>query len=595
MVLKGSVRFGGRSVIAKTVIKNVLTAAAVLLLASCGGGGGSSGGGGGSAQPTPPPAVVVPKPSAPEAARMLTQATFGPTDASISAVGELGYEAWLDQQLAAPVSGSHLAHMDARLVQLRAASANAQLSPNQFYESFWLQAAAAPDQLRQRIKFALSQIFVVSLADPAIDYRGAASYYDMLGANAFGNYRTLLEQVSLHPMMGVYLTHLANQKEDPVSGRSPDENYARELMQLMTLGVYQLNSDGTIRTDANGAALSSYSAADVSGLAKVFTGFSWYSPSPTNNTFVGRNRDPNAAVTPMIAYPNYHSTSAKSFLGVTIPAGPADPAGDLKIALDTAFNHPNVGPFISRQLIQRLVTSNPTPAYVGRIAAVFDNNGGGVRGDLRAVVRAILLDPEARDAGASAFATYGKLREPVVRLANWMRAFNAQSQSGNWLLISTSGNTSLSQSPMAAPSVFNFYRPGYAPPNTRMGAQGLVAPEFQLVEEVSVAGYLNTMQSAIDRGVGNTPPGGSGADVRADYAAERAVATDAAALVNRVDLLLLYGRMSPGLRARITDAVNGVAVPAPGSAQTAIDTALLNRSKLAIFLAMASAEYLAQR
>ena len=577
------------------VRRRLLAVAVVLMLAGCGGSGGGSGGDAPTAPATPPP-VAAPKPTAPEASRLLTQATFGPTDASIAAVREAGYAAWVDQQLAAPVSNSHLAHLDARLPQLRERNPNAQLAASQFYESFWLQAATGPDQLRQRVKFALSQIFVISLADPAIDVRGAASYYDMLGANAFGNYRTLLEQVSLHPMMGVYLSHLANQREDPRTGRSPDENYARELMQLMTLGVYKLRPDGAIELDAAGSAIPSYSSADVSGLAKVFTGFSWWSPSPTNNTFFGRNRDPAAVVTPMIAYASYHSASEKAFLGAIIPANVAPDAGaELKIALDVAFAHPNVGPFVSRQLIQRLVTSNPSSAYVGRVAAVFDNNGSGVRGDLGAVVRAILLDAEARDAAAAAAPTFGKLREPVVRMANWMRAFDAGSQSGAWLLVSTSSNTSLSQSPLAAPSVFNFFRPGHAPPNTRVGALGLVAPEFQLVEEVSVAGYLNTMQTAIDRGVGNTPPGGSGADVRAGYAAEMALANNPAALIDRVDLLLLYGAMSPTLRARIVEAVSAVPLPAANAPQANLDAALLNRSKLAVFLAMASPEYLAQR
>ena len=558
---------------------------AALMLASCGGGGGSSGGGG-DTQPQPPAPPPVAAPSASEAARFLTQASFGPTDATISAVQGSSYASWIDQQIATPVSDLHLAHMDARLVELRAANPQAQLNANQFYESFWKQAATGPDQLRQRVKFALSEIFVISLRDPAIDVRGAASYYDMLGANAFGNYRTLLEQVTLHPMMGVYLTYLANQKEDANTGRKPDENYAREVLQLMSIGTAQLNPDGTVRTDGGGTPLPSYTAEDVAGLAKVFTGFSWWSPAPTANTFLGRNRDPSAATRSMIAYPAYHSTSSKSFLGATVSG---DAAGDLQAALDAIANHPNTAPFISKQLIQRLVTSNPSPAYVARAAAVFGNNGAGVRGDLAAVVRAILLDPEARDANVAAGAAAGKLREPVIRMTNWMRAFNAQSTSGSWLIPSTSANTSLSQSALAAPSVFNFWRPGYSPPNTRLGAQGLLAPELQVVDEVSVAGYLNTMQGAIDRGVGN------GFDVRATYGAETALANDPSALAERMNTLLMYGRMSPSAKARIVETVGTVAIPAAGSAQTAIDAALLNRVKLAIFLTMASPEYLVQR
>jgi uncharacterized protein (DUF1800 family) len=291
----------------------------------------------------------------------------------------------------------------------------------------------------------------------------------------------------------------------------------------------------------------------------------------------------------MIPYPAFHSISAKSFLGVTIPASTvSDPAGDLKIALDTIFNHPNVGPFIGKQLIQRLVTSNPSPAYVARVTAVFNNNGRGVRGDMAAVVRAILLDEEARSASVADGVNAGKLREPMIRLANWARAFGATSASGEWLIGSTSANTSLGQSPLTAPSVFNFYRPGYSPPNTRVGTAGLVAPEFQIVDEVTVSGYLNTLQTTVDGGIGVTSNGVR--DVRSAYAAEIAIANNPAALVERMNLLLLNGRMSPALRTRITEAVQGVALPATN--QTA---ALTNRAKLAVYMTMASAEYLVQR
>lgn len=561
--------------------------AAALWLAACGGsggGGGSTGGGGG--QPPAPPAAAAPPPTAAEAARFLSQATFGPSEGAIAQLRGSNYAAWITEQQAMPVSAQHLAHLDARLVELRTANPNAQLNANQFYESFWKHAVTAPDQLRERVKFALSEIFVISLRDPAVDVRGAASYYDMPGANAFGNYRTLLEQVTRHLMMGVYLTYLANQKEDPATGRTPDENYAREVLQLMSIGVLQLGPDGAPRANTAGAPLASYAPEDVSNLAKVFTGLSWYHPPPTATTFLGRNRDPSATVRPMIFYPAHHSTSTKTFLGVTTAS---DPEGDLKAALDAIAAHPNTGPFISRQFIQRLVTSNPTPDYVGRVAAVFNNNGAGVRGDLGAVVRSILLDPEARDSALLSNPAYGKLREPVIRMTHWMRAFGAASASGSWLIPSTSANTSLSQSALAAPSVFNFWRPGYSPPNTRLSARGSVAPEFQVVDEVAVAGYLNTMQTAIDRGFGN------GQDVRANYGPELSLANDPAALAERMNLLLHAGSMSPTLKARLTEAIASVPVPAAGSAQSAVDAALLNRVKLAIFLSMAAPEYLVQR
>ena len=559
-------------------------------LAACGGGGG---GGGGSppvsVSPPPPPPVVRLSPA--ETSRFLTQATFGPTPTTVEALRDSSFASWINSQIAMPQGALAVPYVDQRLTELRATNANATLSANQFYEYFWREAATADDQLRQRVRFAYSQIFVISMADANVEIRGAASYYDMLGRNAFGNFRTLLEEVTLHPMMGRYLTHLGNQREDPATGRTPDENYAREVMQLMSIGLFELNQDGTLRRDASGNPIPTYTKGDITELAKVFTGYSWYHPTPTNNTFFGRNRDPDSNIRPMIAYPQYYSVSAKTFLGNTIPATtPANPAGELRTTLDIIFNHPNVGPFIGRQLIQRLVTSNPSPAYVQRVAAVFANNGSGVRGDMGAVIRAILLDPEARTAPAGTSTSDGKLREPIVRLANWIRAFGATSQSGFWAINSTTANTSLGQSPLAAPSVFNFYRPGYTPPGTRTGQAGLVAPEFQIVDEVTTAGYINTMQTAITNGIG------ASSDVRSALTNEVAVASDPAALADRVNLLLMYGSMSSTMRQRLIEAITSVTVPAAtGSNQAAIDTALLNRSRLAVFLTMTSPEYLVQR
>ena len=559
----------------------------VVGLASCGDGRMGSLFGDARESTTPVDGVGVTSASA---ARFLSQATFGPTDNEIDIVVAKGYDAWLNGQLGA-VSSSHMAYMDNRLAQMRLTNPSATVGANQFYESYWLYAATSPAQLRERMKLALSEIFVISLLDSAIDPRGAASYYDMLGANAFGNYRTLLEQVSLHPMMGRYLTHLANQKEDAASGRKPDENFAREVLQLMSIGTYQMNNDGTPRRDGAGATIPTYTSDDVSNLAKVFTGYSWYHPTPTNSTFGGGSRNVDAYVRPMIYYANYHSITAKTFLGTTIPAGAAATgANDLTIALNTIFNHANVPPFMCQRIIQRLVTSNPTPAYVSRCSAVFINNGAGVRGDLRAVVRAILLDPEARSSSLASTPSFGKVREPIIRLTNWMRAFGATSISGNYLITSTSANTSLGQSALTSPSVFNFYRPGYVPPNTRLGAQGLTAPEFQIVDEVTVAGYANTMQTAIGTGIG------SGSDVRSAYVNEIAIAADANALVDRMDRMLLYGQMSPTLRARLVESVNSVAIPAPTANNAAtITTAKLNRVKLAVYMTMVSPEYLVQR
>jgi uncharacterized protein (DUF1800 family) len=560
-------------------MRHLIAAAMLALLAACGGGssGGGSGGGGGGQGPS---SVL-----ASEAARLLTQATFGPTEASISQVQSQGIDGWIRAQLALPLGTSHQAYIDSVIM------ADGDADADDFYQTWWRQAISNQDQLRQRVAFALSQIFVISLNDPTIDARGAASYYDMLARDAFGNYRTLLNDVTLHPMMGRYLTFLANQKEDPGGSRSPDENYAREVMQLMSIGLVELNNDGTPRLKA-GQPIPTYAATDIAGLAKVFTGLSWYHPSPTNNTFFGGNANDDRSVTPMIFYPNFHSTSEKAFLGTAIPAsGTVDGPGDLNIALNRIFNHPNVGPFISQRLIQQLVTSNPSPAYVDRVASVFNNNGSGVRGDLAAVVRAILIDAEARDMAAVNSPSFGKLREPVIRVANWARAFGAASRTGNFLIPSTSGNTSLSQSPLSSPSVFNFWRPGFTPPaTTQLGQRSLVAPEFQIVDEVTAASYINSLRDWINSGVGDNR------DVRTSYAAEFAMADNGQALIDRMNRLLFYGQMSSTLQSRVLAGVNAINIPASnGSNQEQIDSAKMNRVKTAIFFSMISPEYLIQR
>jgi len=367
-------------------------------------------------------------------------------------------------------------------------------------------------------------------------------------------------------------------------------------MQLFSIGLYRLNPDGTLMLDGNVQPIETYGHDDIVGLSRVFTGFSWAGCSSTSTScFNGSGtQSPNREVMPMQAFPQFHSTSEKIFLGTTIAASTTpDPAGDLNRALDVIAAHPNVGPFIGRQLIQRLVTSNPSPAYVGRVTQAFNTGryqsgaytvGTGQRGDLRATIAAILLDIEARTVPA---ADPGKTREPVLRLAQWMRAFKARSASGNFLIGTTDDPaTSLSQSPMRSPTVFNFYRPGYVPPNTPIAAASLVAPEFQIVNEVAVVGYSNFMRSIVQNGVGTNSP----RDVQPDYAAEIALAHDANLLVDRVSLLLTAGSMSTGTRSLIVNAVNSI--PYPGSNQA---TARLNRARLAVFFTLSSPEYLVQK
>jgi uncharacterized protein (DUF1800 family) len=558
---------------------------AALMLAACGGGSSPAAPSAPNAPapaptptPTPPPAVP---PTADEAARFLMQASFGPTDADIARVQALGFAGWIDEQVALPAN-RHLPYVQANFNPLLFGGNFAFMQ-----DAFWQQAIPAPDQLRQRVKFALSQIVVVSAESGPIASAsdGLANYVDLLGQHAFGNYRALLEAVATSPMMGLYLSHLRNQKADPLSGRVPDENFARELMQLFSIGLVEINLDGTPKL-VNGQPVETYGNADITGLARVFTGWSWAAQDTSNASFNGGGTaHADRILRPMQPYPQFHESGEKSFLNTTIPAG--TPAQDsLRIALDRLFNHPNLCPFIGRQLIQRLVTSNPSPAYVGRVSAACVDNGAGVRGDLKAMVRAILLDDEARGTtgltNPQAGTQFGKLREPVLRLAQWARCFGATSASGNWLIRNLdSASTSLGQQPLRAPSVFNYFRPGYVPANTGIAGAGLVAPEFQITGETSVAGYTNFMQGVIASGVGVNR------EVRATYTAELAVADNADALIDRVNRCLMAGTMGTQQRQEIRDAVNAI----PSSAANG----RANRVYTAVLLTMASPEYLVQK
>ena len=559
-----------------------------LVLGACSGGSSDST----SSSAGAPTAAAEPT-TQPEASRFLAQASFGANMSSVDNVSANGYAIWLDQQFAMPAGSPHQDYLVSVIAALPAGQ-----SPQDSHvmNTFWRQAATAPDQLRQRVAFALSQIFVVSLTNDAVSgyRRGVASYLDMLGQQAFGNYRDLLEAVTLHPMMGLFLSHLRNQRES--GNRVPDQNYAREVMQLFSIGLYQLNPDGSL-ISSNGLPVETYGQADIVGLSRVFTGFSWAGPDKQNGRFFGSGvpaPDPNRDVLPMQDYPQFHSILEKRFLGTTIST--PDPRTSLRIALDTIFNHPNVAPFFSRQLIQRLVTSNPSAAYIGRVSQAFNSGrftrngwstGSGRRGDLRATIAAVLLDEEARNMAKITDPAFGKVREPVLRLAAWMRAFNARSTSGNFLLgVTDDPASSLGQSAMRSPSVFNFYRPGYVPPNTAIAAANLVAPEFQIIHEVSVAGYANFMRTAVLSGVGSNTP----RDIQPDYAAELALASDPDRLIDRIDLLLTYGTLSAETRSAIRDAVNSVSI------NTANTTpGRQNRVYLATLFALSAPEFVVQK
>jgi uncharacterized protein (DUF1800 family) len=460
--------------------------------------------------------------------------------------------------------------------------------------AFWQQSLTGSDELRERVKYALSEMFVISGQNFAVQNmpRGEANYYDLLGVDAFGNFRQLLQDVTLNPMMGQFLSMQGNNKGNATT--DPDENYAREVMQLFTIGLYQLNDDGTQKLDGKGQPVPTYSNTDVMGLAAVFTGFSWNIPGNSTDTawsscciYVGPGYGED--LLPMQSFPSHHSTVEKDFLGVTIPAsGSPDPNGDLKIALDTLFNHPNLPAFFSKQMIQHLVTSNPSPAYVGRVAAVFKDNGQGVRGDMKAVITAILMDPEARDS-ATDFANpqYGKVREALLRYTEWARAFTAQSRTGSYYLGTTEDPIwGLGQMWLRSPTVFNWFAPGYVPPGTSIEQAGLVAPEMQMTNVSSVVGYLNYMQNAIGSDTNN------GADVFSSYDTELGLAATPDALLDRINLLLMAGEMNSTLRSEILNAVN--AIPIPTGDQNAINAALEARVQTAVYLTMASPSFCAQ-
>jgi uncharacterized protein (DUF1800 family) len=483
----------------------------------------------------------------------------------------MGARAWVDQQLAKPRGQTHVDWMRAQGYEGATWTFNRGIVDF----SVWRQYISGDDQLRQRVVHALSQIFVVAVegVDGDFAFFATGNLLDILSAHAFGSYRALLEQVTLSPAMGRYLSMLGSQKAD-ASGRRPDENYAREVLQLFSIGLVKLNSDGT-PVMANGAPVPSWDENDVSGLARAFTG--WVYGAPYSDHVATRQ------LVPMTLQPQYHETGDKRFLGTVIPAGTSG-SDSLRIALDTIAAHPNVGPFIGRQLIQRLVTSNPTPGYVARVAAAFADNGFGVRGDLGATVRAVLLDIEARDAAtALASNTAGVLREPVLRFLQWARACGVRSPSGAWKLPSLADPAKrLGQSPLRAPSVFNFFRPGYTPPGTQLAALGLVAPEMQITTETSVAGYLNFMQSAIGATTSLLE-----SDMVADYAEWLPLAGDATTLVSQANLVLCAGQMSTPTFDTVRDAVN--AMPAGDAAQRR------NRVNAAVLLTMASLDFLVLR
>jgi len=511
-----------------------LLAAIGLSLAGC--GGGSSGGS--SPPPPPPPPDTVSKA---EAFQLLNQATFGATEAEAQQVIATGIEAWVDDQLQQPAS--------LQLPYLRSLPRPQflnELQPDRI--DIWIRnVLTGDDQLRQRVAFALSEIMVVSQLSALNDLTySLADYYDVLARNAFGNYRDLIEEVTLHPSMGIYLSMLGNEKPNAALNIRPDENYARELMQLFSIGLVELNIDGTQVVDNQGIPVPTYNQAIIEAFAHVYTGWH-FAGAPGFQQAFGNDFNQTA---PMQLYPDFHDTGEKVLLnGTVIPAGQTGDQ-DLADALDNIFNHPNVGPFIAIRLIQRLVTSNPSPGYVQRVATVFGDNGAGVRGDLAAVVRAILLDDEARP--ELPMEIDGKVKEPLLRLTQLWRAYNATSASGRFPF--GAGLYFFGQGPLLSPSVFNFFSPFYAPPG-EIRNMSLVAPELGIATEYQntlVTNYMFYQAFVLTSEAIDLQPD----DVFINIDEELAIAADTDALVSMVAEKLLAGQISQPLSDEIKGMVD---------------------------------------
>lgn len=587
----------------------------------------------GAGSPSEPPPIALPPPNLPPpppppplpqtgtgafateagTSRFLTQSTFGPTSQDVARLTGTSASAWFTTEIAKPAS--------LNVPQLQAYRARVPEDGDPTIAvfgttfSFWRNAIEGNDQLRQRMAFALSQILVVSNfgGETLSDIPEAISYYqDVLTRNAFGNYRDLLEEVTYSPAMGFYLTYMGNEKADLATGRMPDENYARELLQLFTVGVIQLGPNGEPMLDAQGQPIELYDNMDITGLARVFTGLNVYEYPDDIGSF------PEIWLRPMVEYPESVSAEPKQFLNCSIPAN-TNTADSIDRALDCIMAHPNVGPFISRQLIQRFTTSNPDPDYVQRVAAAFDTGryvlpdstviGDGRKGDLGATLAAILFDPDVRSDSALQNTQFGKIREPLLRFTQWARAFDADASNPEYgtELWNLSEPGALSQHPYRARSVFNFYRPGYIAPGTASGALGMTVPELQIVNATSTPGYINfimfwayggqtlldyeeiageitrELQIPIDRAKLESA-------FAPDYTDEIALANNASALVDHLDDLLAYGSLSNETKNAIVTSLELAPVQGPGDTQ-----GLRDRVGLAISLVMTSPDYLVQR
>ena len=525
---------------------------ATLSLAACGGGGGGSGGSGASATATattPAPVTI----ASADAVRLAQQATFGPTKVLVDHIVALGSaDAWITEQFGQ--TDSSYADLKSRAVATNYCSAmatTAQAVCNRDYLSstpvameFYSHGARGNDQLRQRVAWALSQLIVASDVE-VHSTAGLAAFNQILLDNAFGNYRDILQAVTLNPYMGDYLD-MANS-----SKAAPNQNYARELMQLFSIGVSALNADGTVQTDASGAAMASYTEDDVRNVARALTGWTY---ARLNNAAITDNTQLDYA-SPMINNPAIYDTTAKTFLGTSVAAG-ASQADSVKGVIDAVFNNASTAPYVSKFLIQQLVMSNPSAAYVRRVSTIFANNGSGARGDMKAVIRAILTDAEARGSTSTA-ASPGKVKEPVLLSLSLARLIGDTTDGYAF----TTRDAAMGQAPFRSPSVFNFYPPDYPlplgggllSPATKLMTTATILARHNLVYDWTVSGDVASrgeyaVQATITGAAGTTP----------DWLPWEAFGTDTNALLDQVNLLLLAGTMTGTQRASLTAAISAV-------------------------------------
>lgn len=532
-----------------------------------------------------------------DASRFLGQATFGANMEMIEDVKEMGYEAWIDDQFTKSPQ-TILPTMYTIWDEIYALDNDA-FGPYalHFNYAWWQTNMTNQDLLRQRASYALSQILVTSINSDLRDWgESLSSYYDIFINNAFGNYKDILMQVTKHPAMGYYLSHLNNPREDPENNIHPDENYAREIMQLFTIGLHQLNADGTLVIDGSGNPTPTYNNEDIKQLAKVFTGLGggatldmMYCP---NQPEFGTGMYCLDKTVPMVMFAWAHEPGPKTFLGHTIPGSTtytnATAMAEVDNAVDFLFNHSNTGPFVSYRLIQRLVTSNPSPAYVGRVAAKFADNGSGVRGDMKAVLKAILLDEEARSEEAYLNPNSGKLREPLVRYTHIARALPTDSHRDRYWNNGYGYLDATRQHVMASPSVFNFYAPDYQPLGD-WSALNLVGPEYKIHNTATAIGYINSVHgwtlwnSLMYSWEGSWPDDQDGVWLLLNEL--EAVANDTETLINEIDKIFTHGQLTDETRQIMRNALNPMQTPWEQASPNGV------RVKLALYLMMISPDY----